>query len=144
MRLKFTKFLKKKRSRKREPLHWGESKDIDLRIGVLIENCKFGYIDNSRVFTYRSQGAKTRAYARIWGLGRIFQQALRIPPAYVIEVISEKFDRLPEIQQDMILIHELLHIPKTFSGALVPHKHKGGVNEHTVRKIYSSLKANKR
>ena len=86
--------------------------------------------------------------ARVWGLGRIWQQALDLSPAYIIEVISEKFDRLAEKEQDVILIHELLHIPKTFSGALVPHRRRGGVNDRIVREIYlrikQSLSANKR
>lgn len=88
---------------------------------------------------YRSFGAKTRACARIWGLGRIWQQALDLTPAYVIEVIDEKFSKLTGRQKDHVLIHELLHIPKTFSGALVPHKDHGGVNDRVVHELYARL-----
>ena len=48
--------------------------------------------------------------------------ALGIPPHYVIEVLSEKFDRMSDDDQIRVLIHEILHIPKNFSGALVPHR----------------------
>ena len=140
MLLRFSKSPKKRR--KNISLDWLPSKDIDERLDFLVNNCNLTYIKRHRVYSYRSTGAHTRAYARIWGLGRIFQQALEIEPAYVIEVISEKFDRLSGEQKDLVLIHELLHIPKTFSGALVPHKHKGGVNDRVVREVYNNMKRN--
>lgn len=127
------------RARKRKPLEWLESSELEKRISSLITFCNLTYINPKRVYCYVSTGAKTRAYARIWGLGRIFQQALGIEPAYVIEVVSEKFGRLTVEQQEMVLIHELLHIPKSFSGALVPHRHKGGVNDRVVREVYQNL-----
>lgn len=121
-------------------VEWVGDSEIEFRIRDLVEQCNLEHVRNTRVFCYRSWGAKTRAYARIWGLGRIWQQALGLEPAYVIEVISEKFDKLSEKDQDMVLIHELLHIPKTFSGALLPHRHRGGVNEDWVREIYARVK----
>jgi len=39
-----------------------------------------------------------------------------------VEIIEPEFSRLPEAEQDRILIHELLHIPRTFSGAIRPHR----------------------
>lgn len=149
MGLKYTKFLKilqgrnvakVRKTKKRKSLEWLESKDLEKSIKGLIISCNFKYINPERVYCYVSTGAKTRAYARIWGLGRIFQQALEIKPAYVIEVISEKFNRLTHEQREMVLIHELLHIPKSFSGALVPHRHKGGVNDKVVREVYYQMK----
>ncbi len=47
---------------------------------------------------------------------------LKIKPQYIIEVIAERFDRLDPGEQEKTLIHELTHIPKTFSGALVAHR----------------------
>lgn len=126
--------------RAKKRIEWVEDEQVKKRIGELANLANLTYINPKRVFCYRSEGAKTRAYARIWGLSRIFQQALVIEPAYVIEVISEKFDRLPQKDRDMILIHELLHIPRTFSGALVPHHDRGGVSEDRVREIYRNLK----
>lgn len=123
---------------------WGSAPDIKKRIKSLVLGGRLEHIKGTRVFCFRSTGTKTRAYARIWGLGRIWQQALDLSPAYVIEVISERFDRLAEKEQDMVLVHELLHIPKTFSGALVPHRHKGGVNDKAVREVYLRVKQVKR
>lgn len=140
MGLKFLRFPKVRKAKKREQLLWLNSVELEKRISNLIISCNFTYINPERVYCYVSTGAKTRAYARIWGLGRIFQQALKIEPAYVIEVISEKFNRLTHEQQEMVLIHELLHIPKSFSGALVPHRHKGGVNDKVVREVYYQMK----
>jgi predicted metallopeptidase len=89
----------------------------------------------------RSQGSKSRAVARIWSMPRIWQKALGIKSHYVIEVISEKFDQLNEEDQERTLIHEIMHIPKTFSGALVPHKCFGKkIDKKSVNKIYSEYK----
>jgi predicted metallopeptidase len=77
-----------------------------------------------RLFFYRSVGSKSRAYARTWGLPKLWQNALQVEPAYIIEVISYYFDKLSPKDQDKVLLHELTHIPKNFSGALVPHTHR--------------------
>jgi len=52
---------------------------------------------------------------------------------YLIEVISEKFDKLPETERTKVIIHELMHIPKSFGGGF---KHHNVVNEKNVEKIY--------
>lgn len=69
----------------------------------------------------RSFGSSSKAIARIWGLPRVWQIVLDLKPQYVVEIISEKFDKMSVDQQNRVLIHELAHIPKTFSGALIPH-----------------------
>ncbi|OGM31071.1 hypothetical protein A2630_00190 [Candidatus Woesebacteria bacterium RIFCSPHIGHO2_01_FULL_44_10] len=84
------------------------------------------WIETSRIFCIRSENSTSRAMARIWGLNNIWQKALKQDPAYVLEVISERFDRLPQHKQDEILIHELAHVPRNFSGALLPHSRRRG------------------
>ncbi|OGY09612.1 MAG: hypothetical protein A2782_02460 [Candidatus Blackburnbacteria bacterium RIFCSPHIGHO2_01_FULL_43_15b] len=128
-----------KRAAKRAKLEWQRSTDLLTRVCHLVVACDLGYIRANRIFCYESTGAKTRAYARIWGLNRIWQRTLGTEPAYILEVISEKFNKLSLRDRDHILIHELLHIPKNFSGALVPHKRKGGVNEKRVRLLYQQV-----
>ncbi|PIU03571.1 metallopeptidase [Candidatus Shapirobacteria bacterium CG08_land_8_20_14_0_20_39_18] len=95
--------------------------DIDKEVKNLIEILSLDYLNHRRIFCFRSHGSTSRARARIWGLPRIFLIALGCQPAYCIEVISEKFDRLSEKDKQYTLIHELMHIPKNFSGALVSH-----------------------
>lgn len=94
----------------------------------MVKHAEVDWLKPSRIFTYRSHGSKTRAYARTWGLPSLWQRALEVNPAYIIEVISEHFDKLARIDQDKILLHEVMHIPKNFSGALTPHIRRGKRN----------------
>ncbi len=113
--------------------------DIKKRIVKILPKLPFNHIDSEKIVCFRSQGSKARAYARIWSLPTIWQKALKIKPHYCIEVISEKFDHLSEENQTKILIHELMHIPKTFSGALLPHRGRGRVkiDNRTVNKLFN-------
>jgi predicted metallopeptidase len=77
-----------------------------------------------RLYFYRSNFSKARAYARTWGLPALWQRSLGVEPAYIIEVLSEHFDSLDQRNQDKVILHELTHIPRNFSGALVPHTHR--------------------
>lgn len=106
-------------------ISWRKAPDVKKKISVLLAKVGAGKIDKAAIYCYRSEGAKTRAIARIWGLPRLWQMALKQKPSYIIEVISEKFDKVTLSKQDEILLHELAHIPKNFSGALVPHIRRG-------------------
>ena len=120
---------------------WREDKKLRQRLKKAIKEAGVNWVKTSRVFTYRSQNAKTRAYARIWGLSRIWQKALKEDPAYILEVISEKFDRLSNHEKSKVLLHEVAHIPKNFSGALVPHIRRGKGNfNKKVNKLIKKLK----
>jgi len=124
-------------------MEWFPAPDITSRITFLVDRLGLAYIDSSRLVCFRSRGSSGRARARIWSLPTIWQLALKIPPGYCIEVISEKFDNLSLDDQERILIHELLHIPKTFSGALAAHRtHKHRTFRHyhdTVETMFRSL-----
>lgn len=111
-------------------MEWDSAQDIKKRIVYLAKNAEIDWIQTSRIFTYRSQMSKTRAYARTWGLPALWQRSLNVEPAYIIEVISEHFDKLSQKDQDKVLLHEITHIPKNFSGALLPHIRRGKRSFH--------------
>lgn len=116
--------------RSKGPIEWVSAPDIKKRISHLTKFAEVDWVKTSRIFTYRSVKSKTCAYARTWGLPALWQRTLDVPPAYIIEVISEHFDKLSQSEQDHVLLHELSHIPKNFSGALVPHIRRGKRNFH--------------
>jgi len=122
-------------------MNWIEAQDIREKIEGLVSSLSLAHVKPERVFCFRSFGAKTRARARVWSLPRIWQQALKTTPAYCLEVISERFDRLPEEEKTKILIHELLHFPKNFSGSLLPHRgYKRRIDNRAVDRLYQMLK----
>ncbi len=120
---------------------WQEDKKLKQQLNTTIKEADVDWVKISRIFTYRSVNAKTRAYARIWGLSRIWQKALKVKPAYILEVISEKYDRLSNREKNKVLLHEVAHIPKNFSGALIPHIRRGKGNFYTkVNNLIKKLK----
>lgn len=121
-------------------MHFEQAEDIAVLVKKLVEKLEMGHIVIDQVACVRSRGSVARAYARIWGLARIFQMAFGHKPVYVIEVISEHFDKLHQEEKIKTLIHELLHIPKTFSGALLSHKGRHRhINKRSVQKWYTLL-----
>ncbi|MFS8159620.1 MAG: putative metallopeptidase [Candidatus Roizmanbacteria bacterium] len=133
--------LFKKKKAKRTKFEFEPAPEILELLNRLIIRLEFGHITPGRVFAVRSAGSTARAYARIWGLSRIFQEAAGMPSTYVIEVLSQHFDKLSEKEQTKVLIHELMHIPKTFSGALLSHKGRyHAICERTVNVLYEKLK----
>lgn len=112
--------------------------DISRRMGSLVASLQLAHIDAAKLVCFRSYGSSSRARARIWSLPRIWQMALNVEAHYCIEVLSESFDHLSSDDQDHVLIHELLHIPQNFSGALVPHRnHKHRTFRHYHDKVES-------
>jgi len=117
-------------------MKYSPAPDIKEKIDFLIKKLNFNHIKPERIHCIRSFEAKTRAYARIWGMSKLFSQVAGIEPHYIIEVVAKKFDRLTEREKIKTLIHELLHIPKTFSGALLSHRGKNRyINDSRLEKI---------
>lgn len=128
----------RKYTKSRKTIDWQNAPDIKKRVVYLIKTLEIKNFPTSRIICFRSTNAHTRAYARIWGLSRVWQLALKLEPAYVLEVISEKFDKLDGHNKDRILLHEIAHIPMNFSGALAPHAHGKG-RFHDKLKKYEHL-----
>lgn len=121
-------------------LEWNDAKEIKKDIEHLLKILNFPHIDSSRIFCFRTFGSKSKSYARIWAMPKIFQRALNIKPAYVIEVLSFYFDKLDKDSKKKILIHELLHIPKNFSGALLPHRSHRRHLQTQVNQLFKEYK----
>lgn len=115
--------------------------DIHAIVKIVVKKLHFSYVDPKRIVCMRSQGATSRARARIWSFPKIWQMALKQPAYYIIEVLSQHFDHLSNDDKTRVIIHELMHIPKNFSGALVPHRgiHKRIDNRH-VEQLFQLYK----
>jgi len=124
---------------------------IDFDFGVqeklndIVDVLGFDQVDVSKIVCMESRGSKANAYARIWSLDKAWQIALNLEPHYIVEILAEKYNKLSDDEKEKTLIHELLHIPKKFSGNLVPHKCFGKkmmtnkkVNE--LHKLYTQKK----
>ncbi|MBI4100190.1 metallopeptidase [Candidatus Microgenomates bacterium] len=118
-------------------MDWFPAHDVQKVLTKIVFHLDFQHVKTDRIICFRSFGSKTRAQARIWSLPRVWQLALSIPSAYVIEVIAERFDKLSEEEQKKVIIHELLHIPKNFSGALLPHRGRGeGITHRRIERLF--------
>ena len=87
----------------------------------IVGKLNLNHIKMDDVGFLRSWGSKSRAIARCHALGKVMQKAMGRKAFYTIEVISERFDRMNENDKIKTLIHELMHIPKTFGGGFVHH-----------------------
>lgn len=120
-------------------ISYQKASDIEKIAKKIINALCLSYIDQDRLHFYRSNGSKSRrVQARIHGMGRIWFDALGMKPHYIIEVISEEYDRLAPEEQEKVIIHELMHIPTRFSGGFVPHR--GKINRKTVDKMYRTYR----
>ena len=119
-------------------LEYVEAADVKRLVAEIVESLDLFHVVPQFVYCYRSRGSKSKlTIARIHGLRRIWQEALRRPPAYVIEVISEHYDKLSDGEKEKTVIHELLHIPKGFSGGFRPHK--GYIDKKRVERLHQML-----
>ena len=130
--------LEKTRSDKTMPIKYKEASDVKRLADDIAQTLDFFHVVPQFVFCVRSTGSESkRTIARIHGLGKIWQEVLSLPSAYVIEVISERYDKLSETEKEKTIIHELLHIPKGFSGGFRPHR--GYVDRRTVELLHKKL-----
>lgn len=119
-------------------IKYNEALDIKEKVRRIVEVMDLDYVNINRVFFIRSHESSSRnIIARCHALPKILQQVLEIEPAYVIEILSEKFDRMSEEDQIKVLVHELLHIPKSFGGGF---RHHDFVQKRIVDKFYKMYK----
>ncbi len=111
----------------------------DLQIKAeKISRVLFPHVKLHRISCFRSYGSSARGtIARCHALGKLMQKAMGTTAFYALEFISEQFDKLSEEEQVKIIIHELMHIPKTFGGGF---KHHDWVTDRNVNKCYKEYK----
>ncbi len=118
-------------------MEWQPASDVHTRLRRIARALGLTYVNPGRIRCVRVQGSRANALARIWGLPPVFQDALDLEPHYVIEFMVPAFDRLPRREQDRVIIHELLHIPRTFSGGIRPERSPSlSINNRTVERYY--------
>lgn len=102
----------------------------------------FPHVKIDFISCIRSFGSSTRrTIARCHSLGKAMQLGMgRDKGFYVIEVISKQFDRLSEKEKLKVLIHELMHIPKSFGGGFRHHDFVCEKNIEREYQKYISLK----
>lgn len=109
--------------------------DIEREARLIVRVLGWAHVDLSNLGFLRSYGSTANyTIARCHGLGKAMQVGMqRRKSFYVIEVISERFDNLPQDEKIKVIIHELMHIPKSFGGGFIHHNK---VNDRTVDKVY--------
>ncbi|MEM3369249.1 MAG: putative metallopeptidase [Candidatus Micrarchaeia archaeon] len=119
-------------------MRYERAKDLEEKIKDIVEKLNINYVNIERIACFRSYGTNSRrVIARCHGLPKVMQLGMNTDAFYVIEVLSERFDRMNEEEKTKVLIHELLHIPKSFGGGFRQHDY---VNRRTVEKFYSDYK----
>ncbi|MDP3881663.1 MAG: putative metallopeptidase [Nanoarchaeota archaeon] len=102
-------------------MKYEDAPDLKERMNEIISALEMSHIDINRVECLRSFGSSSRrTIARCHALGKLMQRAMKTRAFYAIEFL-ERFDRMDRKDQDKVIIHELMHIPKTFGGGFRQH-----------------------
>ncbi len=109
--------------------------DVEAMAKRIARALDMGWLDFSRIHFLRTHGSKSRAIARVSGLPKVFQIALNTKAHYVVEVIAERFDRLSDAEKEKVIIHELLHIPKSMGGG---YRHHDYVTRKRVEALWAT------
>ncbi len=110
--------------------------DIKKKLVEIVNHLVMAHVDLNRVECLRSFGSSTkRTIARCHTIGKVMQKGMKVPAFYTIEFL-ELFDKLSQQEQEKVIIHELLHIPKTFGGGFRQHDY---VCEENVEKLHRNF-----
>ncbi len=117
--------------------------DLKERTVEIAKALEMNHIDLDRIECLRSSGsASKRTIARCHTIGKLMQKAMRTKSFYAIEFL-ELFEKMSREEQDKVIIHELLHIPKTFGGGFRQHDFVCERNVSILHEKYRSLKSDK-
>ena len=114
--------------------------DLQL-IAEEISKMLFPHIVIERIKCFRSYGSSSRGtIARCHAMGKVMQLTVGVEAHYALEFLSKRFDKLPEEEKIKTIIHELMHIPKTFGGGF---RHHDWVCEKNVNLMYKTYRTKK-
>ena len=109
-----------------------------------ISKTLFPHVKIENIKCFKSFGTSSRGtIARCHTIGKLMQKALNVKAFYALEFISERFDNLSDEEKTRVIIHELMHIPKTFGGGFKHHDWVTNKNVNLMFKEYNNLKKKK-
>jgi predicted metallopeptidase len=116
-------------------IRYEQAPDLEESAREIVKSLEWNHILLGHVAFLRSFGSSARrTIARCHALGKAMQIGMgRDRGFYLIEVISERFDKLSEEEKIKVVIHELMHIPKSFGGGFIHHNK---VHDGTVENVY--------
>ena len=124
-------------------MRYDDAPDLQFRMEEIANVLNMNHIELDRVKCIRSFGSSTRnTLARCHTIGKVMQKAIGIKAHYAIEFL-EIFEKLSREEQDKVIIHELMHIPKTFGGGFRQHNIVCDRNVNMMHDKYLNLKKNK-
>lgn len=102
-------------------MKYEDASDLQAQVDE-IAKVLFPHVILERVKCFRSYGSSSRnTVARCHALGKLMQKTLGVKAHYAIEFLNENFDKLNEKEKTKVMVHELMHIPKTFGGGFKHH-----------------------
>ena len=119
-------------------IKYGEAPDVKAVAEEIVYTMDWDHVSLENVAFIRSFGSTARrTIARCHALGKAMQIGMgRKKGFYLVEVISENFDKLSTEERVKVIIHELMHIPKSFGGGFIHHDK---VHERSVDKVYQQF-----
>ncbi len=123
-------------------IKYTDAPDIKEISEEIIKTLGWNHIHLEHIAFIRSFNSKAkRTIARCHALGKAMQIGMgRKKGFYLVEVISEQFDKLPEEERMKVIIHELMHIPKSFGGGFIHHDKVHDESVSNIFQHYCNLK----
>ncbi|MDP1695659.1 MAG: putative metallopeptidase [archaeon] len=119
------------------------AEDLKKRAEEIVQILGLNYIDMSRVEFIRGRGSSSkRTIARCHALGKLMQKAMKAKAFYAIEFL-DMFEKMSKKEQDKVIIHELIHIPKTFGGGFRQHDFVCKQNVEMLHEKFMEIKGEK-
>jgi predicted metallopeptidase len=127
--------------KRKKSIRYEIAADIQTRFADIVRTLNLDHIELDKVVCVRSYGSSARRLiARCHGMSKVLQIAMQMKAFYVLEFLSERFDRLDDKEQEETIIHELMHIPKNFGGGFRHHDHVSEKNVRAMQKQYRRAK----